>query len=79
MEISGGGQSFRMEFDAATGLPSKMTYADGGMQATEAYSDWRDVNGIKMPFANALDAGPLVIGEYKFNTGLKVEELGKRP
>lgn len=79
VEIAGNGLSFRLEFDAATGLPTKMTYTEGGMQATEAYSDWRDVAGIKMPFANALDAGPLTIGEYKFNTGLKAEDLGKRP
>jgi hypothetical protein len=79
VEVAGGGQSVRLEFDAATGLPSKMLYTEGGMPATEAYSDWREVGGIKMPFTNALDAGPLVISEYKFNTGLKAEDLGKRP
>jgi outer membrane lipoprotein-sorting protein len=79
VEISGNGQSFRFEFDAATGLPAKMTYLDGGMEATEAYSDWREVGGIKLPFVSKLDAGPLTVSEYKFNTGLKVEDLGKRP
>jgi hypothetical protein len=49
------------------------------MEASEGYSDWRDAGGIAMPYLNKLDAGPLVVREYKFNTGLKAEDLGKRP
>jgi hypothetical protein len=48
------------------------------------YSDWRDAGGLKMPFKEVLQQGGRKMGdvsvsEYKFNTGMKAEEISKKP
>ena len=47
-------------------------------------SDWRDAGGVKMPFKIVLEqggkkAGEAVVSQYQFNTGLKGEDLAKKP
>ncbi len=89
VEISGGGQSVRVEFDEATGLPLRQIYQETGMggapsEVKETYSDWRDVNGVKLPFKvsieqNGKNSGEAVVSEIKLNTGLSVDELSKKP
>jgi zinc protease len=86
VEISGTGQSARLDFDPATGLPAKLSYREGGTGAevTEALSDWRDAGGLKLPHRIVLEqAGNKVaeanVTEYRFNTGLTPEELSKTP
>lgn len=89
VEISGGGLSVRMEFDPATGLPSRQTYQEPGptgapSEVVETMSDWRDAGGVKMPFKIVLEqggkkAGEAVVSQYQFNTGLKGEDLAKKP
>jgi hypothetical protein len=79
VEISGGGQVVRVEFDAATGLPAKLKYQDSGMPAEEAMSDWREVAGVKMPYRNDISAGSVTVSEIRINTGVTVEELSKKP
>jgi zinc protease len=81
------GQSVRVEFDDASGLPSRMTYKEaamGGAEVSETLSDWRKVDGIKMPFKvlmeqNGQKVGDVAISEIKINTGIKPEDLSKRP
>ena len=77
------GHSVIMEMDL-DGRPIKQQYLMSGSKVEETYSDWRDVNGIKMPFHIAIQqAGQkfadVTVREWKLNTGLKPEELGKRP
>ena len=82
-------QSVKVEFDPATGLPTKETYAAPGLAAgsgtiVETLSDWRETGGVKMPFKNLIEqngkaAAEATVVDYKFNTGLKAEEMGKRP
>jgi hypothetical protein len=89
VEISGGGLSVKMEFDPATGLPSRQTYQEPGptgapSEVVETMSDWRDAGGVKMPFKVVLEqggkkAGEAVVSQYQFNTGLKAEDLAKKP
>lgn len=89
VEISGGGLSVKVEFDSATGLPSKLTYSEPGpagapSEVVETMSDWRDAGGVKMPFKVVLEqggrkAGEAVVSGYQFNTGLKAEDLAKKP
>jgi zinc protease len=89
VEISGGGVSVKLEFDPATGLPSRQTYQEPGpngapSEVTETISDWRDAGGVKMPFKIVLEQGGQKAGEaavsgYQFNTGLKAEDLAKKP
>jgi zinc protease len=78
VEISGSGQAVRVEFDAA-GLPVRLIYREGGMEVTETWSDWREVNGVRLPFSNSLPSGQVTVGEFRFNTGLTPDALSKRP
>ena len=89
VEISGGGLSVRVEFDPGTGLPTRETYQEPGptgapSEVVETMSDWRDAGGVKMPFKVVLEqgghkVGEEVVSEYQFNTGLKAEDLAKKP
>jgi hypothetical protein len=84
VEIAGGGELVRMEFDL-TGLPSKLTYRDAAQPETaEAYADFRDVGGLKLPFKSTVQqggqpAGAAAISGYTVNTGITAEQIGKRP
>jgi zinc protease len=83
------GESVRVEFDEATGLPVRQIYKETGMggppsEVKETYSDWREVDGIKLPFKalieqNGKKSGEAAISEIKLNTGLKAEDLSKKP
>jgi zinc protease len=85
VQISGAdGQTVNLEFDAVNGLPSSVTYRQGPSEVVETFSDYRDAGGIKMPFKVALQQdgrklGEAVVSEYRFNTGLKEEDLSKKP
>ncbi len=90
VDISGeSGLSVRVEFDDATGLPLRETYQETGMdgkpsEVKETYSDWRDVDGVKLPFKaimeqNGKKSGEASISEIKINTGIRAEELSKKP
>jgi hypothetical protein len=89
VEISGNGQNVRVDFDEKTGLPLDEVYKETGMggapsEVKETFSDWRDVDGIKLPFKVMLEqggqrAGEVTISEIKLNTGITAEELSKKP
>lgn len=81
---SSDGQSVKLEFDPATGLPAKETYRQGPAEVVETFSDWRDTGGLKMPFKVLMQQdgrklGEVIVSGYQFNTGLKAEDLSKRP
>jgi zinc protease len=83
IEISGSGETVRLEIDPITGLPTKMSYQQQG-EIVETFANWRDVAGVKLPFSGALiQNGNKVaeknVFEYRFNTGISVEELSKKP
>ncbi|HYL75348.1 MAG TPA: insulinase family protein [Bryobacteraceae bacterium] len=80
------GESARLEVDEKTGLPLKITYPQEGGQGTvvQEYSDWRDVGGMKMPFHWEITQGgkkfaTVTVDDYKVNSGLTPEVLGKKP
>jgi predicted Zn-dependent peptidase len=89
LEISeGAGQIVKLVLDPATGLPSEVFYdatTDKGLvPVLQMYSDYRDVNGVKLPFKVAISlAGKkfqdLTVKSIQLNTGLKIQELEKRP
>lgn len=89
VEVAQGDAAARLVFDPQTGLPAKLLYElafdkQRVMFVEEAYSDFREVDGIKLPFAiqvnrNGVKYSDGVISEYKFNQGLKVEVLQRRP
>ncbi len=89
LEISSkDGESVRITVDEKTGLPAKLGYqqspAEGGTAVEEIFSDWRDVDGLHLPFQwSIMQSGKKFAGvtvqDYKINSGLTTEALGKRP
>ena len=83
------GKSVRIEIDEVTGLPARQVYKETNMggppsEVMETFSDWRDVDGIKMPFKvlieqNGKKTGEAAVSEIKLNSGLKPEELSMKP
>jgi zinc protease len=84
VQISAAGESVRVEFDDATGLPLRQIYKEGPFDVKETFSDWREVGGIKLPYKatieqNGKKAADMSISEIKLNTGLSADELSKKP
>ena len=78
------GESVQLEVDEKTGVPSKIVYQGGQGPVEQVYSDWREVNGIRLPFAWTILQGDkkfasVTVSEYKVNTGLTKEEISKKP
>jgi hypothetical protein len=53
-------------------------------EVKETVSDWREVDGVKLPFKvlmeqNGQKVGEVTISEIKLNTGIKPEELSRKP
>ena len=56
----------------------------GPVEVTGIYSDWRDAGGIKVPFKTVIQQagqpfGESTISSFTANTGLKADEVGKKP
>jgi zinc protease len=83
------GQEAKVEFDPDTGLPRRATYDTAQQMGAPIYTedvfdDFREVDGIKMPFKITINRGgrkfaETKVSEYKLNTGLKVTDLARRP
>jgi zinc protease len=86
LEISSkDGESVRLEVDEKTGMPAKTSYQEGGQgTVSQIFSDWREVNGIRLPFEWTTLQGDkkfasVKIDNYKVNSGLTPEVLSKKP
>jgi predicted Zn-dependent peptidase len=90
VEIAGpDGETVRVAFDQATGLPGKVTYkvprASGPpLEVEDAYTEFHEVNGIKLPLKLAIAQGgrkfaDVTVTETKIDTGLQLPDLQKRP
>ncbi len=90
IEVSAAGdQNVRIEFDPATGLPSRLMYREAGQngspaETTEILSDWRDTAGFKLPYKavqqeNGMKVLEVTVSEYKINSGLTEADLSKKP
>ena len=88
LEISDGqGNQVRLQLDGS-GKPAKLSYEGEGLagpaNVEETFSDWRDVDGVSVPFqATILQGGKkfaeVKIQQYKINSGLTAAELSKKP
>jgi hypothetical protein len=88
-EISdGAGQIAKLVFDPGTGLIQNVFYdgvtANGPVPVIQAFSDYRDVDGLKLPFKVAVTLSgqkyqELTVKNIQLNTGLKIQDLEKRP
>ena len=83
-----GGEAASLKIDEKTGLPVAVSYETmgrtGPVQVEETFSDWREVNGIKLPFAMSItQAGKKFadaqVTDYRINSGLTEEALSKKP
>jgi len=80
------GEEVQLQLDEKTSLPSNITYAQDGGQGTvvQEYSDWRAVDGIKLPFQWVVTQGgkkfaTVTVDDYKINSGLTQEVMSKKP
>ena len=82
------GNSVTITFDPQSGLPAVQTRRTSGpsgpTELQDVMEDWRDAGGLKVPFHITVMQGgkkfaDARIGEVKLNSGLKVEELSKKP
>ena len=89
VEIADGPDKVKVTFDTATGLPLKLTYMSTAMagapaEVVETYSAWKTVNEVMLPFEYVIDQAGRRFAEakvaaYRLNSGLKLEDLSKKP
>jgi predicted Zn-dependent peptidase len=90
LEISDGhGGTVRLYVDEKTGLPAKVEYASVSMGGPasiidETFDGFEEADGLKIPnrmtiMQDGRKYGNLVVESVKLNTGLKSEDLGKKP
>jgi len=90
IEIAGkDGNSIRLYIDGKTGLPAKEVYSAEQPNGTvspleEIFDDFQQAGEIKVPRKITVNQsgkkfGELTVEEYKFNSGLKQEDLSKKP
>jgi len=86
--VTGDGQTITVQFDRANGLPRVIThpYSRSGfpLTASTILSDWREVNGVTMAFKHITEVGGQkiredVVRDVRFNSGLTVAELSRKP
>lgn len=83
------GWRVRLEFDATTGLPARQMYSESGPQGSvrermETLSDWRAVDGIKMPYKavqqeNGAKMLEVTVTGYRINSGMTAAQLRSKP
>jgi hypothetical protein len=83
------GNIARLTLDEKTHLPARLSYdavsmAGAPPNVQETYSDFHDVSGIQIPFKISMMTGgkpygELTVADFRINTGLKPEDLQKRP
>ena len=87
LEISSkDGENITLQVDEKTGIPAKTSYEEAGGQGpvSQVFADWREVDGIKLPFEWTTLRGDrkfasVKIDNYKINSGLTAEALSKKP
>jgi zinc protease len=90
VEIRGAtGEVAELVVDPATGMPQGVRYnvaqaAGGSVAVEDAWSDFREVNGVKVPFKTVITRNggkfaDVTVTKCEVNTGLKQEELQIRP
>lgn len=83
------GQAVRLYINEKTALPSRVAYLSvqpGGesIMVEQTYEDWREYDGIKMPTTyrirhNGHKFTDMRVTALKFNSGLKIVDLERKP
>ncbi len=72
------GGELKEYFDVNTGLKLKKEATTTAGQSSTTYSDYREVDGIKFPYAETISSQvdiPLKVTDVKINSGLKDEDF----
>jgi hypothetical protein len=77
-----GGLAIQLAYDPATLLLAKVSLQENGMAADYTMSDYKEFDGIKLPTKVVINQSgqtvTQVVLDYKFNTGLKPEQLSAK-
>ena len=78
------GESVTLKIDEASGQPQALEYNRKGEPVRETFGDWRDVNGVKVPFKTEITQEGKTVqtslaSDIKLNTNLNAENLSKKP
>jgi hypothetical protein len=89
VEIREGTFLVRLMIDPATGLPARILHEATGVNGLpvaieEELKEFREVDGLRLPHLieirqNGQKSAEAAVTDLKFNQGLKVEELQRRP
>jgi len=90
LQISDGqGSTVQLFIDEKTGLPAKAEYASATLNGPpstidETYDGFEEVDGVKVPnritiIQNGHKYADVIVESVKLNTGLKPEDLSKKP
>ncbi|WP_080054072.1 hypothetical protein [Spirosoma aerolatum] len=69
------GSTWHTYYDTQTGLKVKLYVPGQSVGEINLYADYRDVNGIKLPFVLYPGTGTLKIESYQLNTGISDDEF----
>lgn len=78
----------RLTLDPSTGLIDRVTYRGAGMagptEIEAVYSDWKPVGGVRFPHHIKISQGgkpaaEVAVTGYELNSGLKPEDLARKP
>jgi len=85
----GHGSSVKLFIDEKTGMPRKLEYESASLKGppstiNEVYDSFTDVSGVKVPnrltiLQNGHKYADVIVATTKLNSGLKAEDLGKKP
>jgi hypothetical protein len=90
LQISDGqGSTVRLFIDEKTGMPAKVQYSSPALNGPpstidETYDGFAEVDGIEVPnritiIQNGHKYADVIVESVKLNTGLKPEDLSKKP
>lgn len=89
LEITGDAGEAARVVVGADGLPKSVLYDSARLTGPpisieEDYSDYREVAGVKVPYTVKITQGgqkfaDVTVSDFRINTGLKTQDLGKRP
>lgn len=77
-----GGATIQVSYDPATMLLSSISVTENGMTGEYTVSDYKEFDGIKLPTKTVINQGgqtvTQIVTDYKFNSGLKPEQLSAK-
>ncbi|MBZ2184098.1 MAG: insulinase family protein [Bryobacter sp.] len=76
------GPVLRFHYDPKTMMPAKLAFSEGGMNAEVAFGNFREVNGIRIPFEQKItqngQSTVQTITDFKINSGLTLAQMSAK-